>query len=457
MIIQHLKLDSINGSLVELDNVQGASFEEIVEFDLSDGTKRTGRIVKIDGDKITVQVFEGTRGISMQNTATSLTGKPMKMALSPEILGRVFDGLGRPIDGLGEVYPKEKRDVNGAPINPVSREYPRNFIQTGISSIDALATLIRGQKLPIFSGSGMKHNELAVQIVRQSTISDSEDFAIVFAAMGVKNDVAHYFRTSFEEANVMNRVVMFLNLSNDPIIERIMTPRCALTAAEYLAFTLHKHILVILTDMTSYAEALREFSSSKGEIPGRKGFPGYLYSDLASLYERAGMIDGVNGSVTQIPILTMPNDDITHPIPDLTGYITEGQIVLDRGLDYKGIYPPVSVLPSLSRLMKDGIGEGYTRDDHSPLANQLLATYAKVQDAKALASVIGEDELSPEDKLLMQFGKEFESKFINQEFTENRTIDETLDLGWSLLSMLPRNILDRVDDSILDKHYIENK
>lgn len=457
MIIQHLKLDSINGSLVELDNVQGASFEEIVEFDLSDGTKRTGRIVKIDGDKITVQVFEGTRGISMQNTATSLTGKPMEMALSPEILGRVFDGLGRPIDGLGEVYPKEKRDVNGAPINPVSREYPRNFIQTGISSIDALATLIRGQKLPIFSGSGMKHNELAVQIVRQSTISDSEDFAIVFAAMGVKNDVAHYFRTSFEEANVMNRVVMFLNLSNDPIIERIMTPRCALTAAEYLAFTLHKHILVILTDMTSYAEALREFSSSKGEIPGRKGFPGYLYSDLASLYERAGMIDGVNGSVTQIPILTMPNDDITHPIPDLTGYITEGQIVLDRGLDYKGIYPPVSVLPSLSRLMKDGIGEGYTRDDHSPLANQLLATYAKVQDAKALASVIGEDELSPEDKLLMQFGKEFESKFINQEFTENRTIDETLDLGWSLLSMLPRNMLDRVDDAILDKHYIENK
>lgn len=457
MIIQHLKLDAINGSLVELDNVPGASFEEIVEFNLSDGTKRTGRIVKIDGDKITVQVFEGTRGISMQNTSTSLTGKPMEMALSPEILGRVFDGLGRPIDGLGEVYPKEKRDVNGAPINPVSREYPRNFIQTGISSIDALATLIRGQKLPIFSGSGMKHNELAVQIVRQSTISDSEDFAIVFAAMGVKNDVAHYFRTSFEEANVMNRVVMFLNLSNDPIIERIMTPRCALTAAEYLAFTLHKHILVILTDMTSYAEALREFSSSKGEIPGRKGFPGYLYSDLASLYERAGMIEGVDGSVTQIPILTMPNDDITHPIPDLTGYITEGQIVLDRGLDYKGIYPPVSVLPSLSRLMKDGIGEGYTRDDHSPLANQLLATYAKVQDAKALASVIGEDELSAEDKLLMSFGKEFENRFINQSFTENRTIEQTLDLGWELLSMLPRNMLDRVDDAILDKHYIEKK
>ena len=328
MIVRHLKLDGINGSLVTLNGVKEAANEEIVELHLQDGTVRTGRVVKIDGEEVTVQVFEGTRGVSMENTATVFTGKPMEVALSPEILGRVFDGLGRPIDGLGPVYPVEKRDVNGAPINPVSREYPRNFIQTGISSIDALATLIRGQKLPIFSGSGMKHNELAVQIVRQSTIADGDDFAIVFAAMGVKNDVAHYFRSSFEEANVMNRVVMLLNLANDPIVERIMTPRVALTIAEYLAFTLHKHILVILTDMTSYAEALREFSSSKGEIPGRKGFPGYLYSDLASLYERAGMIRGVEGSVTQIPILTMPNDDITHPIPDLTGYITEGQIVL---------------------------------------------------------------------------------------------------------------------------------
>lgn len=384
MIVRHLKLDGINGSLVTLNGVKEAANEEIVELHLQDGTVRTGRVVKIDGEEVTVQVFEGTRGVSMENTATVFTGKPMEVALSPEILGRVFDGLGRPIDGLGPVYPVEKRDVNGSPINPVSREYPRNFIQTGISSIDALATLIRGQKLPIFSGSGMKHNELAVQIVRQSTIADGDDFAIVFAAMGVKNDVAHYFRSSFEEANVMNRVVMLLNLANDPIVERIMTPRVALTIAEYLAFTLHKHILVILTDMTSYAEALREFSSSKGEIPGRKGFPGYLYSDLASLYERAGMIRGVEGSVTQIPILTMPNDDITHPIPDLTGYITEGQIVLDRELDYKGVYPPVSVLPSLSRLMKDGIGEGFTRADHSALSNQLLATYAKVQDAESV-------------------------------------------------------------------------
>lgn len=453
MIVRHLKLDGINGSLVTLNGVKEAANEEIVELHLQDGTVRTGRVVKIDGEEVTVQVFEGTRGVSMENTATVFTGKPMEVALSPEILGRVFDGLGRPIDGLGPVYPVEKRDVNGSPINPVSREYPRNFIQTGISSIDALATLIRGQKLPIFSGSGMKHNELAVQIVRQSTIADGDDFAIVFAAMGVKNDVAHYFRSSFEEANVMNRVVMLLNLANDPIVERIMTPRVALTIAEYLAFTLHKHILVILTDMTSYAEALREFSSSKGEIPGRKGFPGYLYSDLASLYERAGMIWGVEGSVTQIPILTMPNDDITHPIPDLTGYITEGQIVLDRELDYKGVYPPVSVLPSLSRLMKDGIGEGFTRADHSALSNQLLATYAKVQDAKALASVIGEDELSAEDKLLMKFGREFEARFLTQSFTENRSITETLDLGWELLSMLPRNMLDRVDDETLNEHY----
>ena len=325
-------------------------------------------------------------------------------------------------------------------------------MKSGISSIDALATLIRGQKLPIFSGSGMKHNELAVQIVSQASIADDEDFAIVFAAMGVKNDVAEYFRKSFEEANVMDKVVMFLNLANDPIIERIITPRCALTAAEYLAFEKNMHILVILTDMTSYAEALREFSSSKGEIPGRKGFPGYLYSDLASLYERAGIVKGKSGSVTQIPILTMPNDDITHPIPDLTGYITEGQIVLDRELDATGIYPPVSVLPSLSRLMKDGIGAGYTREDHSALSNQLFATYAKVQDAKALASVIGEDELSASDKRLMTFGREFEERFLNQG-NENRSIEETLDLGWELLSMLPREELDRVDEETLNKHY----
>ena len=452
MIIEHKGLSEVNGSLVILDGVKKPMNEELVEIELEDKTKRTGRIVAIEGNKAAVQVFEGTRGISMVNTTTVLTGKPMEMKLSPEILGRVFDGLGRPIDGLGEIFPQKCMNINGKPINPVSRVYPKNYIRTGISSIDCLTTLIRGQKLPIFSGSGMSHNELAVQIVRQASIADNDDFAIVFAAMGVKNDVAQYFRSSFEKANVMDRVVMFLNLSNDPIIERIITPRCALTAAEYLAYELGKHILVILTDMTSYCEALREFSSSKGEIPGRKGYPGYLYSDLATLYERAGIIKDTPGSVTQIPILTMPNDDITHPIPDLTGYITEGQIVLDRGLDTRGVYPPVNVLPSLSRLMKDGIGEGYTREDHQALANQLFASYAKVQDAKALASVIGEDELSQNDKLIMNFGKEFERVFINQGENENRTIEQTLDLGWKLLSMLPDSELDRVDEAILKKY-----
>lgn len=446
-------LNEINGSLIVLEGVENAKYEEMVEIEADGVGKKIGRIVKIEGDKAVVQVFEGTRGLSMNNVKTKMTGKPLEMALSPEILGRVFDGLGRPIDALGEIYPVCRKDINGSPINPVSRVYPKNYINTGISSIDALTTLIRGQKLPIFSGSGMKHNELAVQIVRQSSIADNEDFAIVFAAMGVKNDVAAYFKKSFEEANVLNRVVMFLNLSNDPIIERIITPRCALTAAEYLAFELNKQILVVMTDMTSYAEALREFSSSRGEIPGRKGYPGYLYSDFASLYERAGIIKGSTGSVTQIPILTMPNDDITNPIPDLTGYITEGQIVLDRALDYRGVYPPVGILSSLSRLMKDGIGQGYTRDDHSALSNQLFASYAKVQEAKALAGVIGEDELSQTDKMYLKFGREFEDRFINQGFYENRTIDETLDLGWELLSLLERKELDRVDEAVLDKHY----
>ena len=340
-------------------------------------------------------------------------------------------------------------------MNPVSRKYPKNYINTGISTIDTLMTLIRGQKLPIFSGSGMRHNELAVQIARQAKISDDNgnNFGIVFAAMGVKNDVAEYFKRSFDESGVLQKVVMFLNLANDPIIERILTPRCALTVAEYLAFELGMHILVIMTDMTSYAEALREFSSSKGEIPGRKGYPGYLYSDLASLYERAGMIKGTKGSVTQIPILTMPNDDVTHPVPDLTGYITEGQIVLDRSLDSSGVYPPVSVLPSLSRLMKDGIGKGYTREDHSALSNQLFSSYAKVMDVRSLASVIGEEELSPIDKKYIEFGKRFEAQFVNQGFNENRPIEQSLDLGWKLLSTLPRAELDRVDEEILNKYY----
>ena len=457
MIIVYVGVKEINGSLIVIDGVKGASFDEIVEIRLDNGTKRQGRIVQMDGERIVVQVFEGTKGLSLDNTRTRLTGHPMELALSPEIIGRVFDGVGRPIDGLGEIFPDTKADINGTPINPVSRVYPKNYINTGISTIDTLMTLIRGQKLPIFSGSGMNHNELAVQIVRQAKIADEagQGFCVVFAAMGVKNDVADYFRRSFEESGVLQRVVMFLNLSNDPIIERTLTPRCALTAAEYLAFTLNMHVLVIMTDITSYAEALREFSSSKGEIPGRKGYPGYLYSDLASLYERAGMVKGSSGSVTQIPILTMPNDDITHPIPDLTGYITEGQIVLDRTLQGQGLYPPVSVLPSLSRLMKDGIGEGYTRADHPALQNQLFASVAKVNDARSLASVIGEEELSPTDKKYMTFGKLFEQYFVNQGFTTNRSIDESLDLGWKLLGTLPRAELDRVDDEVLDKYYKE--
>ena len=455
MLIDYLGVREINGSLIVLDDVEGASFEEVVDIRLEDGTLRQGRVVQMEGSRVVIQVFEGTRGISLDNTRTRLKGHPMELALSPELLGRVFDGAGRPIDGLGDIYPVARANINGTPINPVSRVYPKNYINTGISTIDTLMTLIRGQKLPIFSGSGMKHNELAVQIARQARISDEgeEKFCIVFAAMGAKNDVAEYFRRSFDESGVLQKVVMFLNLSNDPIIERILTPRCALTAAEYLAFEQGMHVLVIMTDMTSYAEALREFSSSKGEIPGRKGFPGYLYSDLASLYERAGMVRGKSGSVTQIPILTMPNDDVTHPVPDLTGYITEGQIVLDRTLDNSGVYPPVSILPSLSRLMKDGIGEGYTRADHSALSNQLFASYAKVMDARSLASVIGEEELSPTDKKYIEFGKLFEQHFVSQGANENRSIGESLDLRWQLLSTLPREELDRVDDKLLDQYY----
>ena len=458
MSLQYIGLSEINGPLVVLDNVEGVSFDEVTEIRLDDGTQRIGRVVEVSGRKAVLQVFEGTNGLSLKNTKTRFLGKPMEMPLSTEILGRIFNGAGRPIDGLGDIFAEKTADINGKPLNPVSRAYPRNYIHTGISSIDALMTLIRGQKLPIFSGSGLSHNKLAVQIVRQAKIAENsgQEFAVVFAAMGVKNDVADYFRRSFEESGVLQKVVMFLNLSNDPIIERILTPRCALTAAEYLAFEKNMHILVILTDMTSYAEAVREFSSSKGEIPGRKGFPGYLYSDLASLYERAGIINGSDGSVTQIPILTMPNDDITHPVPDLTGYITEGQIVLDRGLDQTGVYPPISVLPSLSRLMKDGIGEGYTRSDHSEVSNQLFACYAKVMDARALASVIGEDELSELDKAYMQFGKMFEKYFITQRHDENRSIDETLNLGWDLLSLLPKSALDRVNEKLLEEKYNPN-
>ena len=452
MIREYKTIREISGPLMVVDHVQGVTYDELAEIVLSDGSTRRCKVLEVNGDRAVVQLFEASAGINLADSRIRFLGHPLQLAVSRDMLGRVFNGMGQPIDGGPEIIADEHRDINGLAMNPAARNYPNEFIQTGISSIDGLNTLVRGQKLPIFSGSGMKHNELAVQIVRQASVADGSDFAIVFAAMGVKNDVASYFRESFESCGAMERVVMLLNLANDPIIERIITPRAALTVAEYLAFDLNKNVLVILTDMTSYCEALREFSSSKGEIPGRKGFPGYLYSDLASLYERAGIIKGSKGSVTQIPILTMPGDDITHPIPDLTGYITEGQIVLDRGMDATGLYPPVSVLPSLSRLMKDGIGAGYTREDHVTLSNQLFACYAKVQDAKALASVIGEEELSQSDKQLMAFGRAFEQEFIGQGNTD-RTMEQTLDLGWELLATLPRNALDRCDAATLDKYY----
>ena len=455
MAIEYLGLSSINGPLIVLEGVQDAFFDEIVEFVVNGNERKLGRIIEIYEDKAVIQVFEGTENMSLLKTHTKLTGHPMEIALSPDMLGRTFNGIGQPIDALGPITSTLTRDINGLPLNPVKREYPRNYIRTGVSAIDGLTTLIRGQKLPIFSGNGLPHDQLAAQIVKQASLGDDsdEEFAIVFAAMGVKHDVAEFFQRTFEESGVSDHVVMFLNLANDPVVERLITPKVALTVAEYLAFEQNKHILVILTDMTSFAEAMREVSSSKGEIPSRKGFPGYLYSELATIYERAGIVAGVNGSVTQLPILTMPNDDITHPIPDLTGYITEGQIVLDRALHGQSIYPPINILPSLSRLMKDGIGEGYTRADHQDLANQLFSSYAKVGEARNLASVIGEDELSPIDKKYLAFGKEFEERYIGQGLEENRTIEETLDLGWELLKMLPREELDRIDTKILEQFY----
>jgi len=458
MHVEYLGVSRISGPLIIMKGVSNAAFEELVEIKVDENETRLGRVMETSGDTAVVQVFEGTSGMALNNVKAQFLGHPMELPLSRELLGRVFDGLGNPADGLGRIFAETKRDVNGKPMNPVSRKYPRDYIQTGISAIDGLTTLIKGQKLPIFSGNGLPHDELAEQIVRQAKIAsdDNSNFAIVFAAMGVKHDVAEFFIKSFEEGGVLQRVVMFLNLANDPPVERIVTPRCALTAAEYLAFDLGMDILVILTDMTAYCEALREISSSKGEIPSRKGFPGYLYSDLASLYERAGMIEGKKGSITQIPILTMPNDDITHPIPDLTGYITEGQIVLDRALSQKGIYPPINVLPSLSRLMKDGIGEGFTREDHPSIANQLFASYAKVQEVRALASVIGEDELSELDRKYMEFGREFENRFVSQSQYEDRSIEYTLDIGWKLLGILPKEELDRIDPKLLDKYYKPN-
>jgi V/A-type H+-transporting ATPase subunit B len=449
----YLGVERVNGPLVFVTGVKGVGYGEIAEVVTSSGEVRRGRVLIIDGDTVAIQVFEGTSDISSKNTKVRFAGRPLMVKASEEMLGRVFDGTGRPLDGAPPPLSGEERDINGAAINPVSRIYPENFIQTGISAIDGMNTLIRGQKLPIFSTSGLPHNRLAAQIVRQATIPGEEsEFVIVFAAMGVKHDEAAYFEETFRETGALENVVMFLNLADDPSIERTITPRVALTVAEYLAFEKDKHVLVIMTDMTNYCEALREVATARGDVPTRKGYPGYLYSDLASLYERTGRVIGSEGSITQIPIVSMPNNDITHPVPDLTGYITEGQIVLDPKLDRQGIYPPISVLPSLSRLMKDGIGEGYTREDHPNLANQLYGSYARVQQIRNIASIIGEEELSAVDKKYLKFGEFFEQEFLNQG-EENRTIEDTLNLGWKALGLLPVDELGRLKQAQIEKYY----
>ena len=454
MILEHIGLSQINGSLVVLDDVKGVQYDEMVELHLDDGSTRVGRVVRVDGDRCVIQVFEGTRGLSLVNNRTVMTGHPMMMDLSPELLGRVLDGLGRPIDGLGDIYPVARRDVNGAPINPVSRVYPRNYIHTGISSIDCLATLIRGQKLPIFSGSGLPHAQLAAQIARQAKVlgDDASNFAVVFAAIGITFEESEFFIQEFRRTGAIDRTVVFSNLANDPAVERIATPRMALTAAEYLAFECGMHVLVIMTDITNYAEALREVSAARKEVPGRRGYPGYLYTDLATLYERAGRRIGKKGSITLIPILTMPEDDKTHPIPDLTGYITEGQIILSRDLYRKGVIPPVDVLPSLSRLKDKGIGPGKTREDHAGTMNQLFAAYSAGKDAKELATILGESALSPTDRLYAKFAEEFEQRYVSQGYEENRSIEETLNIGWELLSILPETELKRIKPEFIEKY-----
>lgn len=444
MKVQYIGLEEINGPLVFIKTPKDVVFEEQVVIELKNGEKRIGDIIELNEDITTIQVYQGTAGMNSGNIKTQFMGETLMIDLSKQMLGRVFNGACKPIDGLGEIKPEVRRDINAKPINPIAREYPRNYIQTGISSIDALMTLIRGQKLPIFSGSGMNHNELTERIIRQANINDNGDFAVVFGLMGAEYETANFFKKSFEENGVLSKVVMFENLSNDSSIERILTPRIALTCAEYLAFDLGMEVLVVLSDMTAYAESLREISTLKGEIPSRKGYPGYLYSDLASIYERAGKIKGRKGSITQIPILTMPNDDISHPIPDITGYITEGQIVLSRELYQKGITPPINILDSLSRLMKDGVGAGYTRDNHTKIADQIFASYSKVQEVRALAKVLGEADLSSTDKKYLEFGKAFEEKFINQDLYETRTIFASLDLALELLKILPEEELNKL-------------
>ncbi len=452
--VEYSGLKAVDGPIVVAKRSENSFYDEVVYVRDKYGEKKTGRIIDINEETVLVQVFGSPSGLDLDDASIEFLEEPMELNVGRGLLGRIFNGLGKPIDGFPQIIAEKKVNVNGQPINPYARLYPRDFIQTGISSIDGMNTLIRGQKLPIFSGNGLPHNNLAAQIIRQAKIRNSdEDFVMVFAGMGIKYDVAQFFKHTFEESGVLSKVVMFQSLADAPSIERIITPRCALTAAEYLAFECNMHVLVVMTDMTNYCEALREISTTRGEVPGRKGYPGYLYSNLAELYERAGKIQGSSGSITQIPILSMPNDDISHPIPDLTGYITEGQIVLDRELSMKGIYPPVSGLPSLSRLMKDGIGEGMTRDDHAAVSSQLFAAYSKVKSIRNLASIIGEEELSDLDRLYLKFGNQLESRFFTQGEYEDRSIEETLNLGWEILSILPVSELYRIKEDLIKKYH----
>jgi V/A-type H+-transporting ATPase subunit B len=459
---EYVGVDRIDGPLVFVRNTHPVGYRDLVEVVDPAGEIRLGIVLETSRDVVVVQVFAGTSGLTMPQTHVRFRGEPHEIGVTEKMLGRVFNGLGEPIDGGPPPSGEQELDVNGQPINPTAREYPRDFIQTGISAIDGMNTLIRGQKLPIFSGNGLPHNELAAQVARQARIRgesataasrEESHFAVVFAAMGVKHDVARFFTSSFEETGTLENVALFLSLADDPSIERLITPRTALTLAEHLAFERDMHVLVIMTDMSNYCEALREISTLRGEIPSRKGYPGYLYSDLAEIYERSGMLKGYSGSITQMPILTMPNDDISHPIPDLTGYITEGQIVFEREMYSRGIYPPVAGLPSLSRLMKDGIGEGMTREDHPHLASQLFAAYSYVKDVRNLASVIGEEELTPLDHQYLEFGEAFERKFVSQTRSENRTIEQTLELGWEVMSMLPVEELHRMTEEEIEKYY----
>ncbi len=458
MLKEYKSISNISGPLLHVEGVEGVKYEELVDIKLDDGTVRSGRVLEVDRDNALVQVFEGTTGIDSENTRVSFLGRGTHMYLSPDILGKVFTGLGRPKTDKDKIIPEKSLDINGAPINPYARDYPNEFIQTGISSIDGLNTLVRGQKLPIFSGSGLPHNRIAAQIARQATVlGKKEEFAVVFIAIGITFEESEYFISDFRKTGAISRAVMILNLADDPAIERIATPRVGLTCAEYLAFEKDMHVLVILTDMTNYCEALKEVSAARKEIPGRRGYPGYLYTDLATIYERAGRIKGKKGSITQIPILTMPEDDKTHPIPDLTGYITEGQIILSRSLHKKKLSPPVDVLPSLSRLKDKGIGEGKTREDHADMFNQLYAAYARGKEVEELATILGEAALTDMDILYLKFAEDFENEYISQGEYENRGITQTLDLGWKLLTIFPREELKRIRTEYLDKYLAKFK